>query len=143
MMNEIANSDLVDEAYRWLCQQRKHFPPNADIWHFCCYYFAIKSDPLRQINTSDYQFSPLQKIIKKNGQIIYLWGSQDALVMKLMATDLQSLPSLSPPCTHVKGHGGLKQTVVDIQCHLDDHHYVCKTDVKGFYESPNQYLLME
>ena len=93
--------------------------------------------------TSDYQFSPLQKIIKQNGQIIHLWGSQDELVMKLMATDLQSLLSLSPPCTHVKGHGGLKQTVVDIQGHLDDYHYVCKTDVKGFYESINQYLLME
>ncbi|MFT6372687.1 MAG: hypothetical protein ACJAZT_001434 [Gammaproteobacteria bacterium] len=133
----------LDIAYRWLCQQRKHFPPNANIWHFRCHYSAIKSDLLRQINTGDYRFSPLQKIIKQNGQIIHLWGSQDGLVMKLMATDLQSLLSLSPLCTHVKGHGGLKQTVVDIRGHLDDYHYVCKTDVKGFYESINQYLLLE
>ena len=23
----------LDEAYRWLCQQRKHVTLNADIWH--------------------------------------------------------------------------------------------------------------
>ncbi len=63
--------------------------------------------------------------------------------MKLMAIDLTSWLSLSPLCTHVKGHGGLKQTIADVQGHLDDYQYVCKTDVKGFYESINQYLLME
>lgn len=23
----------LDDAYRWRCQQRKHFPSDADIWH--------------------------------------------------------------------------------------------------------------
>ena len=133
----------LDVAYRWLCQQRKHFPPNADIWHFRCQYQIIKSDLLHQINSGDYQFSPQQKIIKQNGQVIHLWGSQDVLVMKLLASDLQPLLSLSPRCSHVKGHGGLKQTVADVHKQLDDYQYVCKTDVKSFYESIDQYCLME
>jgi RNA-directed DNA polymerase len=37
----------------------------------------------------------------------------------------------------------LKQSVVDIQHHLNDYLFVCKTDVKSFYESIDQYLLME
>ena len=61
-----------------------HFPPNADIWHFRCQYSEIKSGLLHQINSGNYQFSPLQKIIKQNGNVIHLWGSQDVLVMMLM-----------------------------------------------------------
>jgi RNA-directed DNA polymerase len=48
----------LDDAYHWLCQQRKHFPPNADVWHFRRQYSAIKSDLLEQINSGRYQFSP-------------------------------------------------------------------------------------
>ena len=127
----------LDNAYRWLCQQRKHFPPDADIWHFRFRYPFIKHALLCLINSGEYRFSPQQKIIKSDGQVIHLWGSQDVLVMKLMASTLQAVLSLSPRCTHLKGHGGLKQSVVDIQHHLNDYQYACKTDVKSFYESIN------
>ncbi|MCP4079096.1 MAG: hypothetical protein GY743_02485, partial [Planctomycetaceae bacterium] len=133
----------LDDAYRWLCQQRKHFPPDADIWSFRYRYPATKSDLLKEINSGWYRFSPQQKIIKSDGQVIHLWGSQDVLVMKLMASTLQTVLPLSPRCTHVKGHGGLKQSIVDIQHHLDDYQYVCKTDVKSYYESIDQYLLID
>ena len=133
----------MNEAYRWLCQQRKHFPPDADIWSFRYRYPATRSDLLQEINSGWYRFSPQQKIIKSNGEVIHLWGSQDTLVMKLMAGVLGSILPLSSRCTHVKGHGGLKQTIVDVQNHLSDYKYVCKTDIKSFYESIDQYLLME
>jgi hypothetical protein len=32
----------LDDAYRWLSQQRKHFPPDADIWYF---RFCLSDDP--------------------------------------------------------------------------------------------------
>jgi RNA-directed DNA polymerase len=64
---QLALSQL-DDAYRWLCQQRQHFPPNADVWHFRRQYDAIKSDLLEQINSGRYQFSPQQKIIKHDGR---------------------------------------------------------------------------
>jgi RNA-directed DNA polymerase len=133
----------LDEAYRWLCQQQKHFPPNADIWHFRRQYYAINSGLLDQTNSGNYQFAPQQKIINHDGQIIHLWGSQDVLVMKLMANHLRASLPLSSRCTHIKVHGGLKQTIVEIQNSQDNYKYVCKTDVKGFYESINQYLLVE
>jgi RNA-directed DNA polymerase len=37
----------------------------------------------------------------------------------------------------------LKQTIVEVQNSQSDYHYVCNTDVKGFYASINQYLLMD
>ena len=72
----------LDDAYRWLCQQRKHFPPNADIWHFRFRHPTTRLDLLRRINAGTYRFSPQQKIHKSDGEVIHLWGSQDVLVMK-------------------------------------------------------------
>ncbi len=122
----------MDEAYHWLCLQRKHFPPDADIWSFRYRYSVIKSDLLWEINSGGYRFSPQQKIIKSSGQVIHLWGSQDVLVMKLIANSVQASLQLSYRCTHVKGHGGLKHTIADVHNHLNRYQYVCKTDIRGF-----------
>jgi hypothetical protein len=63
--------------------------------------------------------------------------------MKLIANRLSvSLPLFSR-CTRIKARRGTKQTVVEIQNSQGDYKYVCKTDVKGFYETINQYLLMD
>jgi len=37
----------------------------------------------------------------------------------------------------------LKQSIADVQRHLGEYKYVCKTDVKSFYESIDQYRLVE
>ena len=60
-----------------------------------------------------------------------------------MAGALGPILPLSPRCTHVRRHGGLKQSIVDVQRHLHHYQYVCKTDVKSYYESIDQYLLMD
>ncbi|MDC1287906.1 reverse transcriptase domain-containing protein [Gammaproteobacteria bacterium] len=133
----------LDDAYRWLCRQRKHFPPDADVWHFRFRYPRIKHALLWWINAGQYRFSPQQKIVKSDGEIIHLWGAQDVLVMKLMASILVSMLPISSRCTHVKGHGGLKQSIVEVQNRLHEYRFVCKTDVKHFYETIDQYRLME
>jgi len=133
----------LDDTYRWLCRQRKHFPADADIWHLRFRYPCIKYALLWWINSGQYRFSPQQKIIKSDGEVIHLWGSQDVLVMKLMSSTLQTMLPLSPRCTHVKGHCGLKQSIADVQKHLGEYKYACKTDVKSYYESIDQYRLME
>jgi hypothetical protein len=76
------------------------------VWHFRRQYSAIKSDLLEQINSGCYQFLPQQKIIKRDGKIIHLWGSQDVLVMKLMANRLTASLPHSSCYTHIKDHGG-------------------------------------
>jgi RNA-directed DNA polymerase len=132
----------LDLSFKWLCQQRKNFPANSDVWCFRYSYEINKHDLLDSINQGYYQFSPLQKINTIDNETIHLWSSSDALVMKLLADHLQKLLKLSLSCTHVKGHGGLKHTIVNIQEVIGDYQFVCKTDVYHYYESINQYQMM-
>ncbi len=142
------NADLkvtenqLESAYRWLCQQRQHYPDNADIWSFRFDWQKNKQPLLQAINSGLYKFSPLKRLCKANGQIIHLWCSQDALMMKVLSEQLSRYLILSKSCTHIKGHGGLKQSITRIQAQLKDYQFVCKTDVKQFYESIDQSFLM-
>jgi hypothetical protein len=63
---------------------------------------------------------PLSMVTKANGTSLHLWSSQDALVLKMLAMSLPDALSLSPLCTHIKGHGGLKATVNDVHAALPD-----------------------
>jgi RNA-directed DNA polymerase len=49
---------------------------------------------------------------------------------------------LSPRCVHVKGHGGLKAAVLEVQQRLPAYGHVLRTDVKGYYESIDQSILL-
>jgi len=130
-------------AYQWLIKQRQHYPANADIWFFKRDWTDNKEKLLRDICSGNYVFSALKRIYKQNGQVINLWCSQDSLVLKLLSQLLSDELNLSTSCKHVKGHGGLKQSVADVQSKIKDYHFVCKTDVKSYYESIDQYVLIE
>jgi RNA-directed DNA polymerase len=82
-------------------------------------------------------------VTKADGESIHLWSSQDALVLKVLAMALPGALALSPLCTHIKGHGGLKATVNALQAALPDYTYVMKTDVKGYYESIDHTILLK
>ncbi len=74
---------------------------------------------------------------------MHVWLAVDAIVLKVIAQHLQGRLGLSPHCTHVKGHGGLKATVCAVQRQLKHNCFVLRTDVKGFYESIDHTLLLE
>jgi len=90
---------------------------------------SLKSSTRVSIN-----FLHLNVLTNGNGKAIHLWCSQDAFALKLIAQQLESRLSLSPACTHVKGHDGLKQCVVGVAKQLSDDRFVCKTDVKHYYQ---------
>ena len=54
----------------------------------------------------------------------------------------QQIP-LSSHCTHLKGNGGVKATVADVQKHLPHYQFVMRTDVKGFYANIDHFILLE
>ena len=33
LMDTIASDQVIDEAYAWLCERRKDYAPDADVWH--------------------------------------------------------------------------------------------------------------
>jgi len=63
--------------------------------------------------------------------------------MKLLANRLSVNLKLSEKCVHVKGHGGLKYAINLTQSALPSYRFVCKSDVKSFYESSDQHTLLE
>jgi RNA-directed DNA polymerase len=108
------------------------FPPNADIWHLRFFHWhTIRGELLQTLNKQDYTFMPLSVVTKADGESIHLWSSRDALILKMFAMALPDSLALSPLCTHIKGHGGLKTTVKALNSALPDYRYVMKTDVKG------------
>ena len=111
MMNEIANSDLVDEAYNWLCHQRRHFPVNSDVWDVRFHWVEVKAKLIAELSSDTFNFKPLQKITKSTGEVIHVWTSIDSLVLKLLSIVLSRYLPSSKLCTHLKGHGGSKYTV--------------------------------
>lgn len=133
----------LDAAYTWLCQQRQHFPANADIWDVRRHWSTLGPRLMAWINAGVYRFSPMQQVRKTDGEAIHLWGSQDALVIKCLADALPAHLGLSGRCAHLKGHGGLKATVNRVQRQLPRYAHVFKTDVKDYYASIDQTTLLE
>jgi hypothetical protein len=133
----------LDTAYLWLCKQRANFPVNADIWHLRFHWHTIRGELLQTLHKQDYIFMPLSVVTKADGETLHLWSSQDALVLKVLAMALPDTLALSPLCTHIKGHGGLKATVSALQAALPDYIYVMKTDVKGYYASIDHTILLK
>jgi RNA-directed DNA polymerase len=133
----------IDEAYQWLCTRRRYYPDNADIWHLRFHWQAERTRILKSLSDGRYDLTPLQVITMADGTIIHLWCSPDALVLKALTLAITPILPISCRCTHVKGHGGLKYAVRDVQNHLAANDFVMRTDVKAFYESIDHHLLLE
>lgn len=132
-----------NEEYAWLCQQRFHFPPNADVWHLRFHWREERQRLIQDLKTQTFRFEPLQCIEKANGEMIHLRSARDALVLKRLAKHLSALLSLSKRCTHIKHHGGLKATVAGTQRTLGRYRFVLRTDIQGYYEHIDQVVLLQ
>ncbi len=133
----------IDEAYQWLCKQRRHYPANSDIWHLRFHWEAERQRIIHALSKGDYYFAPLQLLKKSDGTTIHLWSSVDSLVLKALTLAITPLLPISTRCTHVKGHGGLKFTVREVSANLANKHFVMRTDVMAFYETIDHTLLLE
>jgi hypothetical protein len=147
MINELTNSNILDESFSWLCKQRKHYPVNSDVWHCRFHWQSIKPKLRHDLSTNLFTFQPLQKVTKSSGEVIHLWTSIDSLVLKLLSLVLHRYLPSSMLCTHLKGHGGSKHTVTEIQRNLtgnvNNNTFVFRTDVKSYYESINHEILLD
>jgi RNA-directed DNA polymerase len=79
---------VIDEAFQWLCQQRRHWGANADVWDFRFHWHTEKSTLQQALRRGDFRFVPLARVTKANGEVIHLWSGQDALVLKALTFPL-------------------------------------------------------
>ena len=143
MRTELASDEVIDAAYSWLCHQRRHWPANSDVWEIRLRWSRVKRFIQTAIRHGDYRFSPMLRVTKCNGEVVHVWSSRDALVLKSLAIVLAKYLPISECCTHVKGHGGAKAAVRRIQTHLPEYSFVMRTDVKAYYESIDQHQMLE
>lgn len=142
LMREITADAVLDAAFEWLCQQRRHYPADTDIWDFRFLWTTEKARLIADLRANQYRFSPNQAL-RKDDQTLHLWCARDALVLKAMAMVIGPRLPISPRCTHVKGHGGLKGAIRWLRRRLPQHRFVLRTDVKSYYASIHHERLLE
>ena len=133
----------LNDAFDWLCRQRRNYPAYADVWHLRFHWSREKIHLLERLGKRRYQLSPLQRVQKINGKVIHLCSAQDALVLKALSLMLAEVLPISLACTHINRHSGLNSTVQNVYDQLTGYRFVLRTDVKGYYESIDHFLLMD
>ncbi|NEP40306.1 MAG: hypothetical protein F6K25_05680 [Okeania sp. SIO2G4] len=144
LLEKIASDEAIDTAYEWLCKKRRHYHPNADVWQLRRWWHEKKPILQGQILSGKFQFREL-RLIRGEEKSIEWWSSLDALVLKAMTIVLTEhlKPVLSTRCFHLAGNGGLKGAVREVAAHVEEHPFVFRTDVKGYYASINHGILMD
>ncbi|UIP27779.1 reverse transcriptase/maturase family protein [Photobacterium sp. TLY01] len=141
-VTELIKPEKVEAAFQWLKQQRKHFPPNSDIWTLLFHWETEKHRLIQEVLGDTFYFQPLQAVTKANGERLHLWSSRDSLVLKLLAYYLEEVLPKAKCCTHLKSHGGAKATVNQVFHAARHSRFVYRTDVKSFYDSIDHETLL-
>ena len=128
----LATADFLNEAWEWLCKRRRNYPPSADIWWLRQHWASEKRKLIQLLSSEEYQFEPLQQVTKSDGEIIELWSARDALVLKALTLVLRDAFRLSDRCTHLKGNGGSKHAVRQLQAALPEYRFVFRMDVRSY-----------
>ena len=143
-MDRVASDHILNLAFRWICEQRKKYPPNADIWWLRSQWSRIRSDIQAELLAGCYQLSPVDRI-RTRDKAVELWCAKDAVVLKAISIVLsrQLGPEFSASCFHVAGHGGVKKAVANVSDHVGDNKFVFRSDVKSYYASIDHEILID
>ena len=143
LLARVASDAVIDEAYRWLCQRRRHYPADADVWSLRHGWPLHRRHIQAELRAGRYRFAPQTRIQRKDRDDIDLWSARDALVMKALSIVLGERLPVSPRCTHIKGNGGAKYAVHDVLKHLPENRFVLRTDVKSYYASIDHFKALD
>jgi hypothetical protein len=143
LLRRLVCDDVLDLAYAWLCGARREFPDSSDIWNFRRNWPDEKAMIRRELLAGRFRFGLLDRVVRADGSEIDLWRARDALVLKAMSLVLAAVLPVSKRCTHVRGNGGAKTAVRQVQANLGQNRFVLRTDVKSFYASIDHVLLMD
>jgi RNA-directed DNA polymerase len=129
----LADDNLLETAFAWLCQQRKKWPAAADVWDLRARWPEAKAQLQAELRAEQFRFGVLC------GPLV---GPRCAGVEGVGLGVGGRLP-FSRRCVHVKGHGGTKAAVRQVLAQLPQHRFVLKTDVKSYYASIDHVRLQE
>ena len=143
LLQTLTSDAVLEDAYTWLCSQRKGWPDSADIWTFRRDWPREKASLQLALRTGTYRVGLLTRTTLANGEEVDLWSARDALVMKALSLTLQPVLPISPHCTHLQGQGGLKGAIRSVLALRASYPFVFKTDVQSFYASIDHHRLLD
>lgn len=135
----------LQDAFRTVCHNRRHFPPGADIWHLRFHAGQRLPQILTTVRAGRWLFSPLSLIRRHDGSCVAVWSAEDATVITALTLALRPLLPVSTHCEHLRGHGGGKTSVRRAREAItrEGFRFVCRTDIKGYYAGIHHALLYE
>ena len=130
-LDDIADEEMLEVAYTWLCKRRRNYPDHADVWNFCRHWKREIARLRRELLEGSYRLGLLSRTTLESGEEVDLFSARDALVLKAFSLVLANRLSFSRNCTHLKGKVGGKGAVRRVWRHLKQHQFVLRTDVRS------------
>ncbi len=149
LLHKVCDEANLQTAYQWLCEQTTDSHPNNDVWNYRLNWPTRKAFVRERLLSGQFEFDTVRLVEVENeqGQLERreVRSAQDRLVIRALTQVLQTVLPISKACTHVKGHGGLKQAVRETQAYFAEHpaHFVMKSDVKGYYAHISHLIINE
>jgi RNA-directed DNA polymerase len=142
-MDEIASESVLNQAYAWLCERRRDYSPNDDVWDVRWRWEELRPKLQDWLRAGVYRLGAARRF-SVGDETIEVWSALDALVLKATAIVLAGhwLSDLSSHCHHLEGRGGAKAAVRFVHEHLDANTFVFRTDVKSYYASIDHDILL-
>ena len=76
--------DDLEATFQWICNLRKKYSPNSDIWNLRRDWENIKGEMLDQLNDGSYRFGVIDRL-EFEDTTISLWSSRDMIALKLIS----------------------------------------------------------
>jgi RNA-directed DNA polymerase len=140
---EIASESVLSQAYTRLCERRRDCSTNDDARDLRWRWDQLRPRLQDWLRAGVYRIGAVRRF-PVGDETVEVWSALDALVLKATALVLTAhwLPNLSPHCYDIEGRGGPKAAVRFVNEHLADNTFVFRTDVKSYYASIDEGILL-
>jgi RNA-directed DNA polymerase len=132
LLTAIAARENLEAAYRWICQRRKDYSANSDIWDFRYHWPQQRTEIGDQLQAGSYHFDVVS-LYPIDGEVRAVWSARDALVLRAIAQVLGSALTTDSACLHLKGRGGVPAGLAWAAEERGKNPYFYRSDVKGYY----------
>lgn len=124
-----------DNRLRTLWQQRKHAPPDADVWDLRFHWQKNGHDLFRRVTQGTYRLRPMLCFRTRHGERLAQWSAADALVLKWLALQVDGRLPVHERCEHRKHTGGVRASVRRLHLAVteEEYRFVYRTDIRGYY----------
>ena len=140
---EIASDEVLEQAYLWLCDRRKDYSPDNDVWTLRWRWREVKPRLQEELLSGSYRFTAVERVFTGE-DTLDIRSSKDALVLKAVTIVLTRhlAPHLPKTCCHLVGNGGAKAAVRRVSREIVGNAFVFRSDVKKYYASMDHDILL-